>query len=131
LDAYARAWNDFLAHPLLGNGVNVFAQKYTSPAGARDWISNLVLMALHDTGIVGTLLLGAWLMGLGAAVWHALRVGRGMPRTFLLALSIAYVALLFCYQATSVFWLGWNWVYLGLLAGGTLVVTQWAEQNAS
>jgi O-antigen ligase len=131
LDAYARAWNDFLTHPLLGNGVNVFAQKYTSPAGARDWISNLVLMALHDTGIVGTLLLGAWLVWLGAAVWRALRVGRGMPRTFLLALSIAYVALLLCDQATSVFWLGWNWVYVGLLAGGTLVITRWAEQNAS
>jgi len=115
LDAYARAWNDFVASPLLGNGVNTFAQKYTSPAGARDFISNFVLMTLHDTGIVGALLLGAWLLQLGWGTWQALRTEQGRARTFLLALAVAYVALLVTYQSVSVFWLGWNWIYLGLL----------------
>ena len=41
-----------------------------------------------------------------------------MLRTFLLALAIAYVALFVTYQATTVFWLGFNWVYLGLAACG-------------
>lgn len=126
LDAYARAWQDFLTYPLLGNGANSFAQKYTSPAGTRDWISNLALMTLHDTGIVGTVLLGGWLIWLGVETWRALKIS-SPQRTFLMALAIAYVALLVCYQATSVFWLGWNWIYLGLLAAGNLAVTHQGE----
>lgn len=122
LDAYTRAWNDFVASPLLGNGANVFAQKYTSPAGARDFISNFVLMTLHDTGIVGAWLLGAWLARLGLETWTALRTGPGRARTFLLALAVAYCALLVTYQSVSVFWLGWNWIYLGLLRAAQLVV---------
>lgn len=118
LDAYTRAWTDFMANPILGNGVNVFAQNHTSPSGTRDWISNFVLMALHDTGIVGLGVLLAWLGWLGYATWRALNRVQGMLRTMLLALSIAYLALLVTYQATTVFWLGWNWVYLGLLAAG-------------
>lgn len=123
LDAYARAWHDFAASPLLGNGANTFAQKYMSPSGTRDWISNLVLMTLHDSGLVGALFLGVWLVWLGAAVWRALKIP-GPQRTMLLALAIAYAALLVCYMATSVFWLGWNWVYVGLLAAGILVTNQ-------
>lgn len=119
LDAYARAWNDFLTHPLIGNGVNVFAQKYTSPAGARDWISNFFLMTLHDTGIIGLVLVLGWLGWLAYETGRALKSARGAARTMLLALSIAYVALFVSYQAVTVFWLGFNWVYLGLIGAGT------------
>lgn len=116
LDAYERAWNDFLSNPFLGNGANVFAQNYTSPAGARDWISNFFLMTLHDTGIVGLILLLAWLGWLAVETYRALKNSRGAARTMLLALAIAYLALFVTYQATTVFWLGFNWVYLGLIA---------------
>lgn len=118
LDAYLRAWNDFLARPLLGNGVNVFAQNYTSPSGTRDWISNFFLMTLHDTGIAGTLLLLAWLGWFAYETYRALKQARGVVRTMLLALSIAYLALFVTYQATTVFWLGFNWVYLGMIRAG-------------
>lgn len=118
LDAYVRAWNDFLLHPLLGNGVNVFAQNHTSPSGTRDWISNFFLMTLHDTGVIGLLLLASWLGWLAYETWRALKLATGRLRTLLLALAIAYVALFVTYQATTVFWLGFNWVYLGLLRAG-------------
>lgn len=120
LDAYVRAWNDFLASPLLGNGANVFHQKYLAPSGTRDWISNFFLMSLHDTGILGTTLVLAWLGWLVRETYRALAHAQGMVRTMLLALSIAYVALFVTYQATTVFWLGFNWVYLGLIRAGGL-----------
>ena len=129
LEGSARAWQDFLTSPLLGHGVNTFAQKYDSPAGTRDWISNWALMALHDTGVVGFAILAAWLLWLGAQTWRTLRAARGQLRVFLLALAIAYAALLIAYQATSVFWLGWNWVYVGLLAGGNVAVRREAARN--
>lgn len=121
LDAYTRAWNDFLLHPIFGNGVNVFAQNHISPSGTRDWISNFVLMTLHDTGIVGLGILLAWLIWFGYVTWRGLGRLQGPGRTLLLALCIAYLALLVTYQATTVFWLGLNWVYLGLLRAGSLV----------
>lgn len=124
LDAYARAWNDFLANPLLGNGVNVFAQKYTSPSGTRDWISNFFLMTLHDTGIVGLAILLSWLGWLAWETWRALRAQHGITRAMLLALCTAYLALFVTYQATTVFWLGFNWVYLGLIRAGGRVHEQ-------
>jgi O-antigen ligase len=118
LDAYTRAWNDFLASPWLGNGVNVFGQKYTAPSGTRDWISNFFLMTLHDTGLVGLALVLVWLGWLAYETRRALARARGTMRTLLLGLTIAYLALFLTYQATTVFWLGFNWVYLGLLRGG-------------
>lgn len=127
LDAYTRAWNDFLASPLLGRGVNVFAQNYTSPSGTRDWISNFFLMTLHDTGIVGLALLLAWLLWLAYETWRALKSPRGNSRPLLLALSIAYLALFLTYQATTVFWLGFNWVYLGLLRSGATATNTYSN----
>ncbi len=123
LDAFARAGRDFLLNPLLGNGANTFAQKYTTEAGTRDWISNLVLLTLHDSGIVGTILLGAWLVWLGVATRRALRVSNPL-RPFQLALAIAGGALLVCHMVTNVFWLGWNWVFVGLLAAGNIAINQ-------
>lgn len=128
LDAYTRAWQEFAGSPLLGNGANTFAQKYTSPAGTRDWISNLELMTLNDTGLVGMALLGGWLIWFGVDTWRALKTA-SPQRTLLLALAIAYAALLVCYQATSVFWLGWNWVYVGLIAAGNLVIRRGDGQH--
>ncbi|MBI4672041.1 MAG: hypothetical protein HY741_10305 [Chloroflexi bacterium] len=43
----------WMHNPLLGNGANVFAQKYIAHAGQPDWISNFFLMTLHDTGVIG------------------------------------------------------------------------------
>ncbi len=128
LDVFARAWQDFLANSLLGNGANTFAQKYITEAGTRDWISNLPLQTLHDSGIVGAILLGAWLTWLGWDTWRALKRPTP-PRAFQLALAIAGVALLVCYLATSVFWLGWSWAYAGVLAAGNVALKQAGGQD--
>lgn len=128
LESYARAWQGFAAQPLFGNGANVFAQKYMTAAGTRDWVSNLVLLTLHDTGIVGLALLGGWLASLGVTTGRTLKLS-GPLQPFLLALTIAYVSLLVCYLATSVFWLGWNWTYLGLLAAGNIAANDLGRVN--
>ncbi len=83
-------------------------------------------MALNDTGVVGLAMLVAWLAWLGYVTWRALQRARGATRTFLLGLSIAYVALLVTYQATTVFWLGWNWIYLGLIGAGS-----WIQEDSN
>ena len=71
-------------------------------------------------GLYMLLLLVGWLGWLAVETWRALGRTTGIQRSFLLALSIAYVALFVTYQATTVFWLGFNWVYLGLVRAGSV-----------
>jgi O-antigen ligase len=129
LDTYRRAIEDWLKHPVLGNGANVFAQRYRTSSNTPDWISNAELMALHDTGIVGLVLLLAWGIWIARDWWRAVR--RAPPssmRLAMIALGLGFAGLLVVYQATTAFWLGFTWVYLGLLRAGTLLILR--EQKA-
>lgn len=117
--SYQHAWADFLARPLLGNGANAFAQKYTTTAHTPGWISNLFLMSLHDTGVVGTLILVGWLVWYGAGIFVSLlRAHPGALRTMVLAGAIGVFCLFVAYQATTMLWFGFVWWYLAVLEGG-------------
>jgi O-antigen ligase len=122
---YARALADWMQHPWIGNGANTFGQKYSKLQGVDPWISNATIMALHDTGIIGCALLGAWFIWIGYDALQTIR--RAKPssrRTTLLALSIGLLALLIVYQFTTGLWVGFTWVYLGLIRAGTLSLQQ-------
>lgn len=117
--SYQHAWADFLARPWLGNGANAFAQKYTTTAHTPGWISNLFLMSLHDTGIVGTVILAGWLVWFAAWILVTLRQARpGALRTMVLASAIGTSCLFVAYQATTMLWFGFVWWYLAVLEGG-------------
>lgn len=128
--SYRHAWDDFLARPLLGNGPNSFGQKYTTTAHTPGWISNLVLMALHDTGIVGTVILLGWFALLAWRVFRALLKPppaqsdspRAALRTLVLALGIGLLCLLAAYQVTTMLWFGLMWFLLAALESGTSVL---------
>ncbi len=108
--SYQNAWQDFLKRPLLGNGANSFGQKYTTTAHTPGWISNLFLMALHDTGIVGTFLLSAWFVWFAWNIWNALRAASpSAPHTRALALAIGLICLFITYQVTTMLWFGLIW----------------------
>lgn len=124
--SYRRAWNDFLARPILGNGPNSFGQKYTTTAHTPGWISNLVLMSLHDTGVIGTLILLAWFAVLA---WRVLAVLRRRPPaetdgqraalyTMTLALGIGLLCLFAAYQVTTMLWFGLMWYLMAVLQVG-------------
>lgn len=113
--SYRNAWQDFLKSPLLGNGANSFGQKYTTTAHTPGWISNLFLMALHDTGIVGTLVLTAWF---GWFAWGMFRaLSHPLPsalRTTSFALGIGLLCLFVTYQVTTMLWFGLIWWYFAV-----------------
>lgn len=120
LSTYFRALNDWAASPWFGNGANAFAQKYVTSSFTPGWISNMTLMALHDSGIVGFALLLAWLVWF---VWDLVRglrnSRRGVTYVLMLGLTIGFVGLFVAYQFTTALWLGFTWLYLGLLKSGT------------
>lgn len=122
-----RSW---ALNPIIGNGANSYAQFYSpSKPPYASWISNMTFMALHDTGIGGLLLLGAWLLALTVAF---LRVNGRLPRTFaalaLSGLGAACISLLVAYQFTTALWLGLTWVYFGVLRAAAINVE--IEQRA-
>lgn len=120
--SFKNAWDDFLQRPFLGNGANSFGQKYTTTAHTPGWISNLVLMSLHDTGIVGTLLLLAWFAWFGWRMWRAWRgMAQNAARTMLFGMGIALLCLFAAYQITTMVWFGWMWWGLAVLEAGATI----------
>lgn len=124
---YRDAVVQWLDHPWIGNGPNAFALKNNVrqdlTPGVRAWISNAILMTLHDTGLIGLALLGFWFLWIGLDAWRAYRaVAPGPERTTLFGLLIGMAALLIAYQLTTALWLGFTWVYLGLIRSGTQIL---------
>jgi hypothetical protein len=116
------ALKGWLRRPLLGNGSGSFL--YVFGPTTSGWIGNLPLHILFDTGIVGFLLLLAALLAAGRSAVRALRTAAAAwetPHFILFGLAAAGVALLATYQFTDGTWLGFTWVFFGMLvAGGRL-----------
>lgn len=148
LVSYRRAWGDFVERPWLGNGANSFGQKYTTTAHTPEWISNFVLMSLHDTGILGTLILAVWFAGFGWTALRALRVpppapARGLGevtrgnlsrtggRAILFALSVGLLGLFLAYLVTTLLWFGLIWFLFALTEAGVQVLRAEARAPAT
>ena len=116
------ALKGWLHRPLFGNGSGSYA--YVFGAAGGSWIGNLELHVLFDTGIAGLLLL---LVALVAAARPAIRVLGSAVRAWetthyiLFGLVAASLALIMTYQFTDGTWLGFTWVFFGMLvAAGRL-----------
>jgi O-antigen ligase len=75
---WARAWNDFLAAPILGVGMGV--ERFPDPSGRVGLVDNFYLELLSEMGLVGTL--GFLLIATSALLrtWKTVRLTRGDPR---------------------------------------------------
>lgn len=117
--SYKYAWDEFLQRPLFGNGADSFGQRFTTTAHTPGWISNMLLMSLHDTGIVGTLLLSTWLLWYARQIFGAWRRAHASAlRVMVFALGVGLIALLITYQATTMMWFGLVWWYFAMLEQG-------------
>jgi hypothetical protein len=119
----------WLQRPVFGYGSGSFLYVFGPAAGG--WIGNLELHMLFDTGIVGLLLLLVALIAAGRPAIRALSGGglsaRGRTSGWetthyvLFGLVAAGVALILTYQFTEGTWLGFTWVFFGMLvAAGRL-----------
>ncbi|HUS15278.1 MAG TPA: O-antigen ligase family protein [Chloroflexia bacterium] len=118
VDSAAQALDAIRAHPILGNGAGSYGMSHVDPRGAPGWLANLELHLWHDSGLLGLVLV---LGGLAWLTWRALRtLGRAPPGGEFPAVTIGLLAagagLLVAFQATEATWLGYPWVYVGLLA---------------
>jgi hypothetical protein len=141
LFTYTLALDQTLLHPILGWGTYSFAPLAAQGAdfarfeGWRSlWIGNYLLLALHDTGVVG---LAMWLCMLwsivsrGLRAWKELRPIDPETATRCLALSLAIVSLLVSFLATTGFSLGFPWMLIGLLGAHVRLMPHAAATRAA
>lgn len=122
--SFQGAMEGIAAHPIIGNGTGSYGIEHVGEHGEPGWIGNLELHTMYDGGVVGLALL---LGGLGLLIrraWraatsslpHATPETESRVRADIIGLLGATVALLVAFQATEGTWLGYSWVYFGLLA---------------
>ncbi len=112
------AMQDWREHPWTGWGPGAFYAIHGMLRAHPAWISNLTVRLLHETGLLGLLLFGGYVVAL---ILPGVKVARaqedGMLRGMLLGLVISYVALIgLAYQSTDGIWLAASWVHAGLIA---------------
>ncbi|MDB4915863.1 MAG: hypothetical protein JWM95_3507 [Gemmatimonadetes bacterium] len=122
---YTLALQQLVEHPFIGWGTFTFAPLVAEGAdfarfdGWRSlWIGNYLILALHDTGVVGLVL---WVGMLWSVIARGIRTTRrlraddpeGADRA--LALTSAVASLLISFLATTGFSLGYPWLLIGLL----------------
>ena len=94
MDLYRLAIDQSVRHPLLGLGLNNFSVVANRLTGVDTVPHNFVLGFLSETGIVGLVLVTAWLAGLLASAWRArTRARTNAERSIGLGLWTAFVAL--------------------------------------
>ena len=93
MDLYRLAWDQFLRHPLLGVGLNVFSVVSHRLHGVDTVPHNFELGFLAELGLPGLLLALAWGWALGAGARLARRhAATPRERSLALGLSAAFVA---------------------------------------
>ena len=138
---YSLALEQTMQHPLIGSGTYTFAplvaqgNDFMQYEGWRNlWIGNYLLLALHDTGIVGLVL---WIGMLWSVLAGGLRATRRLREqhpalaTRTLALTAAVATLLIPFLATTGFSLGYTWLIIGLLGGHARLAHAPARMTAS
>ncbi len=136
----ALALQQTLEHPIMGYGTFTFAPLIAQGAdfsqfdGWRSlWIGNYLLLALHDTGVIG---LACW----GGLIWSI--ISRGVRATYALsasepeiaartlAMTSAVTTLLVSFLSTTGFSLGYPWMLIGLLSAHCHAATSPARDQA-
>lgn len=130
------ALQGWLRRPILGWGAGAFV--YVFGPGTGGWIGNLELHLLFDSGLIGFLFLAvAFVLAAREGVISLQRAGPAAwsaPDLALLGLLAAGAALLGTYQFTEGTWLGFTWVFFGLLVAAGRVIaarTDWPALKTS
>jgi O-antigen ligase len=126
LVAMSTALEDIARHPLVGNGTASF-QLLADPKqfpilGDRPWVGNSPIRILHDTGVMGLILMGVVVLGLAKNVRKAI-VGQALDREIIFALAAGCLVYAVSFMATEGTILSFFWVHIGLLGSACSFVT--------
>ena len=132
-EVMVNSFNGWLQRPLLGWGTGAYRHVFVIAPGAPNWIPNIFMHVLFDTGLVGLTLFGG---ALGLAGWRAISSLRRPARRWTTAdfatygLLLAWLSLLLTYQLTDGTWMGFTWVLLAMLAASGRATSIASEESS-
>jgi len=117
---WEEALHNFLSSPILGNGTYSFASLCaTSIGGESAWIGNFILILLHDTGVIGTVLFLIMILVLLknnlSKLKNAILINH-FNASVLLGFCIALVSMLIAFIFTTAFSYVYSWSIFGLIS---------------
>ncbi len=118
---WVKAWLNFTDHPFLGNGTFSYAYLNVEdaiPGGPEGnaWISNLALLVLHDTGVIGFGIFSWLVWSIFRESIQTIRFAADVALKYqAVAFQVALVLLLVAYQATSAFSYGFTWILIAMI----------------
>jgi O-antigen ligase len=117
VERFKIALQEWPSSPILGLGTNSYGQRHWDPTQeyAPDYLPNLILATLYDTGLLGLLtLLAVFAVLVGALISVTLRGKPSWRRALALAMLCGTVVLFISYQATNGFWFSYVWIVLAI-----------------
>ena len=111
LDRIPTAISDIETSPLIGFGAAAFGQRHerSDAPGTPDYIGMQALVAVYETGVIGTVALGLGFLIL--LLMLAMKTGPDVGRHA--AYAGAICSFLVSYQATNALWFSINWLIVG------------------
>jgi len=119
--------------PFLGYGVLALTYEDAASVGsASPWLYSTVISSMHDTGIVGlTFMLWIHIVPIVYTIKAAGKV-RNTPRyASLMGFVLGDVVLVIASQASSFFWLGFPWIYLGVMVAAAKITMDESREQTS
>jgi O-antigen ligase len=109
--------------PWLGHGAGsvIRLEQFLGPAKSprkrqNSWVGNLCFMILHDAGLVGLMMFGAFVVAVAWDVWRTAAVARSdVLQTEREAIAVGLLAVLLAWQTTNGLWLMYGYAFAGLL----------------
>ncbi|HWA54270.1 MAG TPA: O-antigen ligase family protein [Solirubrobacterales bacterium] len=123
-DYWRIAWNQFTDHPLDGIGAGNFDRTYYLERRTNEDVHqahSIELQTLGDTGLIGAILLGTFLIAVFVGAWRRSREARDEPRVAGLTVAAFGIFLVWLAQ-TSVDWLHLIPGLTGIALGGAAVL---------
>jgi O-antigen ligase len=122
--SWTAALTDIAQHPIAGNGTASFQlladAKELPLLGDRPWVGNSPLRIVHDTGVIGLLLMAVVLLAIVRDVRRAI-AGRGTGTDIIIVLTSGCIVYAVAFMATEGTMLSFFWVHVGLLASACSV----------
>jgi hypothetical protein len=121
----ALAMQDIQEHPIVGLGSSSFQLLYLGEDDSyqgvgQAWLGSFFFRVVHDTGLIGMVLLGWFIANLGRRAWRVLRSGKS-TNTAVGALLAGALVMMIAYQLTDASTLAFTWIHLGLLSAGVRI----------
>jgi O-antigen ligase len=107
---------DIKNRPIFGSGIDSFGERHVT-ANGPDYLGNLELSVVNDTGLLGLLVFAAFLLSIVVATWRA----RNDPTVLGLGATLLVIAI--TNQSTKTVELMITWLLIGLLLAAIQVST--------